>query len=307
MTGEVTRDTRADEMVAAAFGPRATVIERRPFPYATSHPIDEVVVDVNGVPVHVLVKDLDGGALVDEARQIQPAFLVDGRREADVYRTALAGAGLGTATCYAAAGDVLALEKVAGVPLWQVGELEVWREAARWLARFHGARLHERAGADPSRLLRYDRRYYDAWQERLDTHWERRLAAVHGQVAEELLALPTTMIHGEFYPSNVLVAQVGDLRICPIDWEMAAIGPLAVDVAALTAGWDDVTAADLASCYREAGGMGESGPDFDRVLDLCRLHLCLRWLVWAPGWNPPPEHGRDWLGDALRIAGRLGM
>ena len=52
---------------------------------------------------------------------------------------------------------------------------------------------------------------------------------------ERLLALPVGFIHGELYPSNVLVGERTG-RICAVDWEMAGIGPLLLDLAALTSG-----------------------------------------------------------------------
>src|SRR5205814_2079494 len=79
--------------------------------------------------------------------------VADPLREIEVYRSVLAGAGLGTAKLYAA--DVerswLVLEKVEGVELYQIGELDPWQRALRWLAR-----MHDRfAGADlPDVLLR---------------------------------------------------------------------------------------------------------------------------------------------------------
>ena len=62
-------------------------------------------------------------------------------------------------------------------------------------------------------------------------------AARYDAVAEQLAALAPTFIHGEFYPSNVLVQQGGRTpRVCPIDWEIAAIGPGLLDLAALSVG-----------------------------------------------------------------------
>jgi len=43
------------------------------------------------------------------------------------------------------------------------------------------------------------------------------------------------------------------------------------------------------------------------ALDYCRLHLAVQWLGWAEHWAPPPDQARDWLGEALAAAGRLGL
>jgi aminoglycoside phosphotransferase (APT) family kinase protein len=295
-----------ESVVAAAFGPDAEIRRHRPFPYTTSHPIEELVVDTGGSTVEVLVKALDPSSVVAEAQGVAPAFLLDAGREAEVYRTLLPRAPGGTARMYTAEDGVLVLEKVRGAPLWEVGDLAVWEEAARWLARLHRARLHERVRPPPRHLLRYDRRYYDRWLGRvastLGARDADRLAAVHVGVVEELLALPQTLIHGEFYASNVLVSPSEcPPRICPVDWEMAGVGPALVDLAALTSGWDGAAVARLVDAYRQAGGYGGT----DRDLDLCRLHLCLRWAGWSTGWRPPAEHGRDWLGEAVDLAARL--
>lgn len=295
-----------ESVVAAVFGPGAEIRHHRPFPYTTSHPIEEVVVDTGASTVEVLVKALDPSAVVPEAQGVAPAFVLDAGREAEVYRTLLPRAPGGTALLYTAEDGVLVLERVHGVPLWEVGDLAVWEEAARWLARLHRARLHERVWPPPRRLLRYDRRYYDRWLARVRSTpgagEADRLAEVHAEVVEELLALPQTLIHGEFYASNVLVSPGGSPpRICPVDWEMAGVGPALVDLAALTSGWDGAAAARLVDAYRQAGGYAGT----DRDLDLCRLHLCLRWAGWSTGWCPPAQHGRDWLGEAVELAARL--
>ena len=115
------------------------------------------------------------------------------------------------------------------------------------------------------------------------------------------------MIHGELYASNVLVDRAADgLRVCPVDWELAGIGPGLVDLAALTTGWDEHERWQIALAYYvEAGGRG---PDFQRfleLLDCSALHLAMRWLGWSAEWTPPAEHRRDWLDEALRATARI--
>ena len=132
-------------------------------------------------------------------------------------------------------------------------------------------------------------------------------------MVDRLITLPRTLIHGEFYASNILVHKAGDtLRVCPVDWEMAALGPGLIDLAALTAGkWTDPERDALALAYREAlqaNGSKVSGQDdFLTALDCCRLHLAVRWLGWSREWSPPPEHAQDWLREALCLADKLGL
>jgi thiamine kinase-like enzyme len=141
-----------------------------------------------------------------------------------------------------------------------------------------------------------------------------RLSRNYDRVVQHLTALPTTFIHGEFYASNVLVQEIAgeELRVCPVDWEMAAVGPGLIDLAALTSGgWTAEEKTALALTYHAAlRPRDERSPEpeaFLVALDYCRLHLAVQWLGWASGWSPPPEHAQDWLGEALGLAGKLGL
>jgi RIO-like serine/threonine protein kinase len=49
-----------------------------------------------------------------------------------------------------------------------------------------------------------------------------RVADKYDLVVSRLAAMDPTVIHGEFYASNVLV---GDERVCPIDWRWPPSGP----------------------------------------------------------------------------------
>jgi aminoglycoside phosphotransferase (APT) family kinase protein len=130
-------------------------------------------------------------------------------------------------------------------------------------------------------------------------------------VVERLAALPPTIVHGEFYPSNVLVQHPeAAVRIAPIDWEIAGIGPGLLDLAALTIGkWTAAQRDALAQAYREAAAAGPAAgtipADFDVALDCCRLHLAVQALGWDPEWQPPAEHRHDWIAESMRIAAKL--
>ena len=37
------------------------------------------------------------------------------------------------------------------------------------------------------------------------------------------------------------------------------------------------------------------------AVDLCELALALQWIGWAPGWQAPEAHRRDWVAEAARL------
>lgn len=270
-------------------------VRRRPYPYRTSHRLDELeVVLSDGTRLELLLKDLRRSKLHATARRSKPPFLHDPLREVEAYRL-LASTGLGAPVCHDSGANWVLLEKVPGVELWQVGELEAWADAARWLERLH-ALFAERPPAG-RHLLRYDADYFRIWPDRARRRHPALESVLGGyeRVVELLAQLPTTFIHGEFYASNVLVA---GRRIAPVDWEMAGVGPGVLDLAALATGWGDQERASIVGSYNEASA---------DALDAARLHLALQWLGWSQDWTPPPEHAHDWLSEAMLAAERLGL
>jgi thiamine kinase-like enzyme len=125
---------------------------------------------------------------------------------------------------------------------------------------------------------------------------------------DRLTAAPQQLVHGELYPSNVLVgATAAGVQVWPVDWEMAGVGCPLLDLAALTSGWHGGDHDALVDAYLDDAGPARwaDREEVGALLDCCRLHYALQWLGWSPGWTPPPEHARDWVADALAIAERL--
>lgn len=310
---------RADQVTAGIAS-----IERKPSAYRTSFAIEELDVALNdGTRLPLLVKYVGRDDLLDAAQRAKPSFLYDPVREIAVYQSVLADSGLGTARCYATRADAAAgqywliLEKFDGVELYQVGEIAVWERAAEWLARMHSRYAGRVAELEaPARLLRYDAALLHRWAERAvqfvreaepsATARLRRLAERYNSVADHLMAMPSTLLHGEFYASNVLVSPS---RVCPVDWELAAIGPGLIDLAALTAGkWTEAERRTIAAAYHAAlAGNSVTLEQMLESLDYCRLHLAVQWLGWSSDWTPPREHAHDWLADAIELAERLGV
>jgi Ser/Thr protein kinase RdoA (MazF antagonist) len=279
--------------IAAVLGVDVDRVTRRPWAYASSLPMERI--DLDGAP-SLLFKDLSSSASLP-----RPAFLVDRRREITAYTEVLGELAVDAPACRASVIDEerawLFLELIDGTPLWQSGALEVWEEAARRLAALHASPPPRRAG-----LLRYDAE-----------HLGRRLALagslpgdITGRVAERLARLPAVPIHGEFYPSNVLVQrEAGRMRIRPVDWETFGTGPGALDLAALTAGsWDAAARTRIERAYGEACPPELRPTATD--LDDARLVMAAQMLGWSADWAPPPEHRQDWERIAAELRDRVG-
>jgi len=305
-------------------------VQRRPSPYRTSFPIEELRVELSGrEPATIAFKQLDWEELDPGGQLAKPRFLHDPAREPAVYRALLPPAPAGPPEFFGAVEEGerrwLFVEWVEGRELFQVGERELWEEAARWLARFHVSMAPDldRHCAE-GRLIDHDASFYRRWMERAlefaaDPKAVEWLAARHEQVVDALLALPRTAIHGEFYASNVLVAEAdpasdsvptpvgrkSDARVAPVDWELAAAGPGLTDLAALVSGWPDEDRRAIAAAYAAEPGV----PPFDeRDLDFARLQVAIQWLGWAPPeWEPPEGQRHDWLGEAVSLAEGMGL
>jgi hypothetical protein len=305
-------------------------LRRRPYRYATSAPLEEVVVLAGGEERGPLIlKDLSRDRLIGNAPAAKPDFLYEPQREVETYRRILAPAGIGP-RCLAAVTEAsasccwLLLEKIPGVELWQVGEVDVWEDAARWLGGFHArfaADLDALSAANPH-LLEHTGAWFRSWRERAvaalaqsaDERAQALVAALerYGEVVEALAELPRTFVHGELYPSNVLVVQSErPPGVYPVDWEMAGIGPGLLDLAALAGGWAPGERESLTRAYLDGvGATGTSSRELGELtagLARCRLHLALQWLGWSADWRPPPEHAHDWLAEALEASRELGL
>ncbi len=295
--------------------PPVARVDRRPCPYASSFAIDEIdVAFADGSELRLVLKDMRREAMTDSARRARPEFLYEPRREMHMYRRLLPQAPPGTAAWFGVmAPSALLLERVDGLELRLVGDFAKWKQAARWIARFHRTSALTPA-ADREPLLVYDEAFYWLWLERAQRFAAARpvarplldrLARVYGAIVNRLANLPRTVIHGEFYPCNILMATNAEgERVCPVDWEMAATGPGLIDLAALTTGWSAEQRQALIDAYQlDAPVPREWAID----LDCCRLHLAMRMLGWsdADAWAPPPQHAHDWLAEAEHLAERL--
>jgi len=285
-------------------------LRRRPFAYETSFAIDELDAQLDGGErLTLVVKDVGPTGLSAEAAATKPADTLDPDREIAVYRDLLDGERLGTPRFHGAEVDAatgrrwLFLERIEGEVLADVGEVEVWREAAAWAARLDRA---VEAGSSP--LLHRDAAWHGRWIDAAagaleDDPLADRLRESRAALVARLDSLPRAFVHGELYPANVLVARgEGATRIAPVDWELAGTGPYPLDLAALVSGWNDEGREEICRGFHRV--LPADAPPFEELLadvELCELALALQWIGWAPGWVPPAAQRRDWRGEASRL------
>jgi Ser/Thr protein kinase RdoA (MazF antagonist) len=323
-----------EKALSTHFGEPVSILEldRQPWVYQSSFALEALRVYLGPRGTLALIfKDLSWHALSPEAQRAKPKALYDPLREIRVYEDALRFHPRFGPTCYGTVIDSnqarywLFVEHVNGQELYQVGEFGVWEFVARWLAQMHAA-LQPFAAANTElqeHLIKHDSQEQEKWFRRAcravglrgsdnDARQLSELSKVLPDMACALSARSPDLIHGEFYPSNILIAgslQAG-LRVCAVDWEMAGFGCELLDLAALVAGgWTQEQQNALALAYYEetcgTGGKWQDEQQFFQTLDHCRLNTALRWLGWSDDWSPPPAHAHDWLEEALSVGERL--
>ena len=238
-------------------------------------------------------------------------------REAEVYRRVLGHSGNSVPRFYGTYADVtrgqtwLILEYVDDF-LRAHEEPGSLIACAKWIGQFHAACESLVAEPQVSFLLSYDKKYYLGWARRASRFagplhqrfpWLDSLCRRFEDFTEVLLACRKTVIHGEFYPKNILVR---DSVIYPVDWESAAVGAGEIDLAALTDGWTEDVAEECELAYRRARWPGDAPPDFAPRLGAARVYLSFRWL--GDNDEERREEGSLWRFDQLYDVGkRWGM
>jgi Phosphotransferase enzyme family len=162
--------------------------------------------------------------------------------------------------------------------------------AARWLGKFHA--LVESHLPLPDTISEYTAEYYRGWSRRtqqfardsqVSRPWLESLCLKFDDTAPLILGKTLTVIHGEFYPRNILYR---DDNIYPVDWESAAIAAGEIDLVTMTDCWPEEVFQDCTLEYRQARWPTGAPPDFDETLTWARLYLQLRWLgdCGRAGW-----------------------
>lgn len=181
--------------------------------------------------------------------------------------------------------------------------------AARWIGHFQAASQTLLETVAMPFLRTYDREYYLSWAERARRYhghlrqllpWLEQLCDGFEEAVTVLLSEPATVIHGEYYPKNILFR---DGRIYPVDWESTAIAAGEIDLASLVEAWPEEVVRECKRQYQTAR-WPEGLPDgFDRKLWAAQLYLHFRWL----GDQPGSAFG-GWRFEQLHATGqRLGL
>ena len=312
-----------EHALARVRGSRSPVaaIRRRDFPGSTSYTVEIVTAELaTGDAVDIFMKDFG------ESSQPKHSAAERRERELRVYEDLLDGQELGTARLYAAHRDEAAarfwlmLEFVEG-ELLRDCSFEVWPAAAAWLGRLHGCFVGQR---DRLRacgfLVRHDADFFVLAVERalralsgLSDALARRLAAVlegYDPILAVLSRDPETLVHGSYRPQNVLVVQSSEPpRICPTDWELAAFGRSAYDLAFVCDGFRPPRLDALFDAYeREAESSGLPVRDRDELgheVDCFRLHKKINSLGHVRQWKRPAKTAEKVVAAAEELAGTL--
>jgi hypothetical protein len=249
------------------FGSSAAItrIERRRAEFSSSYNCDILTIQVGtDQQFQVFLKDF---GFVHIAKEQVPQRR---ERELRVYRDLLAGANLGTAQYYGCVWDETAgrywllLEYVPGTEV-RYAEFTYWVEAVRWLARmqgYFGAAARRAQLSTGNYLIAHDAAFFrdKAAQARqavavFPTLYSTRLAPIlhkHEQVVELMAAQPRLLVHGHYRPQNILVnVDSTPLRICPVDWEVAALGSPLYDLAFLSDGFVGPMLDQLCGAYEQ--------------------------------------------------------
>ena len=200
-------------------------------------------------------------------------FLKDGAkqrrdRERGVYQDLLAGTDLGTAKYYGSVWDEsqgtfwLLLEFINGTEV-RFCKVEYWIAAAGWLGRLHGYfTQHSDRLSRCDFLVRHDADFFQSRAEQalrevsqISIPLADRLASFLGRydwIVDVMASQPLTLAHGHFRPCNIVVdVTVEPARICPVDWEQAAIGSALYDLALISDGFEPPALDQFLEAYRQ--------------------------------------------------------
>jgi thiamine kinase-like enzyme len=273
------------------------IVSRKPFINTSTFPVEIIACRVNdGQIINLFCKYLAGTVRNDFEHRGGVEY------ESNVYGKVLGDVTLPKpkyyGNCYFLENNetLLVLEYLAeSTRLEQTEDNDVLlKDAAAWVGGLH---KHWENKA-PSFVKVYDQSYYSLLAEQVksliprlkgDYPWFANVCTFFSDNINLLTNSPQTVIHGEYYPKNILVR---NNTIYPIDWESAAVAPGEIDLASLIEGWDEETAQSAIEAYKKARWTeGDLPKDFEKVLYLSQIYFHFRWTVeFIETWvNKPAE------------------
>lgn len=277
---------------------RITRLVRQPHSERSTWPLHALSVTCeSGQELSVIFKQLQAETRLSGNTQFE--LPKGNRREVLIYRRLLAGGRFGAPALYASVYDEalgrywLFLEDV-GERTLNNGDVDAWLAAVRWLGEMHGTFLgREQELRALDCLDEHDANYYRsiaaaarynlrvASSRQMQTRFENLMTDFEGLVAY-LVSQPRTLVHGDILVNNIVVQR--GARIRPIDWESAAIGLGAFDLALLLDGWGD-SKQELVSIYlaerARFSTISDDAADFGETFARCEFVEAL----WHLGWS----------------------
>jgi aminoglycoside phosphotransferase (APT) family kinase protein len=245
------------------------------------------------------------------------------RRELHVYREVLGHAGRGTPKYYGSLWDEsqnrlwLFLEFVDGKPAKETG-FEKWLPAVRWLGRMYAYSIQNaRFLKECTFLEQHDHRFFQRNAEAAPVSVSKfspglaervtSIASGYAPLVEAMVSQPPVLVHGSYRAGHILLDhRTQPPRVCPVDWESAALGAGLFDLAYLSDGFASPQLDEIIEVYRdEVGKFGISIPTTDEVVRLMncyRLHRNMKWLGWAWNENFSQEAVANLVARAERLA-----
>ena len=274
---------------------RIEAIERKRSQFSSFYASDIITVRLaSGDEFKVFLKDFGSFHHVKDTMKERR------EREVIVYRDVLPDSGLDTAQYYGSVRDEAAgrfwlmLEFVEGVPVSHL-EFEDWVTAAGWLGRMYGYfSKHPQLWETCDVLTRHDVVFFQSIaQQALQSVSEfspelgRRLDPIVGRYDKAVAVMsnqPQTFVHGTYRPAQIIIDKTrSPARICPVDFEKAAVGGSLYDLTFLVDGFDSPRLKQLFDAYRaEAGRCDVHVPEDEemkRIVDCFRLHRVMSWLA----------------------------
>jgi hypothetical protein len=173
------------------------------------------------------------------------------------------------------------------------------------LGRWHGR--HEGAEWPPGQLNRYDRRHLDLWAHKAERLRRGVLRGVIDsktiqETVRRLSVMMPTLMHGELFPANVLIAG-GKLWF--VDWESAGIGAGEIDLAALTSGtWHSSVLSELEDMYASSRWPNGAPGSYRAVVAAARVYIVVT-IAWHEARARPQLRDASLAEQARQLSDRL--